>query len=215
MPWLGQAVTLDNLRMRPRMRMEVDARGYPESRLRCMFTSRSIVVGLLLVSFAIAAIGQENPVLVGTVTKVTDGDTIKVQLSSGPITVRFGSIDAPEKNQPWGRRARTALAGQPAPGFSPAYPRARSGATLGANRKAFYSYYPPIGPSSSFAVSSGRCDRNAAGDVEAHAALRGVIPHTQANGTTNEPTHARTAVFAARASPSVGFALDPSNGGSP
>lgn len=52
----------------------------------------------------------QQPVLVGTVIKVTDGDTIKVQLSSGPITVRFDSIDAPEKNQPWGMEAQAALA---------------------------------------------------------------------------------------------------------
>jgi len=50
-----------------------------------------------------------SPVLVGTVVKVTDGDTIKVQLSSGPITVRFGYIDAPEHDQPWGAQATAAL----------------------------------------------------------------------------------------------------------
>jgi endonuclease YncB( thermonuclease family) len=50
------------------------------------------------------------PVLVGTVLSVTDGDTIKVQLSSGPIAVRLQSIDAPEKDQPWGAEARDALA---------------------------------------------------------------------------------------------------------
>jgi len=48
--------------------------------------------------------------LVGTVLGVTDGDTIKVQLSSGPIAVRMYSIDAPEKDQPWGTEARAALA---------------------------------------------------------------------------------------------------------
>lgn len=52
----------------------------------------------------------DNPVLVGRVTRVLDGDTIEVALSSGPIHVRFGSVDAPEKNQPWGREARDALA---------------------------------------------------------------------------------------------------------
>ena len=52
------------------------------------------------------------PVLVGTVLSVTDGDTIKVQLSSGPMSVRFHSIDAPEKDQPWGLDARSALAGR-------------------------------------------------------------------------------------------------------
>lgn len=51
-----------------------------------------------------------QPVLVGTVLSVTDGDTIKVQLGSGPITVRFDAIDAPEKSQPWGREAYAELA---------------------------------------------------------------------------------------------------------
>jgi len=55
--------------------------------------------------------GQEsgNPVLIGTVTQVLDGDTIKVALDPGPITVRFGSIDAPEKSQPAGPAAREVL----------------------------------------------------------------------------------------------------------
>jgi endonuclease YncB( thermonuclease family) len=53
---------------------------------------------------------EAMPVLVGTVISVTDGDTVRVQLSSGPMAVRFHSIDAPEKNQPWGPEARAALA---------------------------------------------------------------------------------------------------------
>lgn len=76
-----------------------------------MYAFRSFAVGLLLTGLVVAAIGQDNPVLVGTVTQVTDGDTIKVQLSSGPITVRFDSIDAPERDQPWGNEASEALAG--------------------------------------------------------------------------------------------------------
>lgn len=55
---------------------------------------------------------EDLPVLVGTVLSVTDGDTIKVQLSSGPMSVRFHSIDAPEKDQPWGMDARSALTGR-------------------------------------------------------------------------------------------------------
>jgi len=75
-----------------------------------MYAFGSIAVGLILASHAVVAAGQDNPVLVGTVTKITDGDTITVKLSSGPITVRFDSIDAPERNQPWGREATAALA---------------------------------------------------------------------------------------------------------
>ena len=63
-----------------------------------------------LLTLPASAVAQDNPVLVGTVFKVTDGDTIKVQLSSGPINVRFDSIDAPESNQPHGAQAKAALA---------------------------------------------------------------------------------------------------------
>ena len=52
---------------------------------------------------------DEVPVLVGAVIKIIDGDTIKVQLDSGPINVRFSSMDAPEKDQPWGTEATAAL----------------------------------------------------------------------------------------------------------
>ena len=52
---------------------------------------------------------QDNPRLVGVVTGVIDGDTIKVQLSSGPITVRLANIDAPELGQSGGGAATRAL----------------------------------------------------------------------------------------------------------
>src|SRR5688572_30650039 len=52
---------------------------------------------------------EDNPVLVGSVTKVIDGDTIDVLLSSGPIRVRFSSSDAPERDQRWGSEATAAL----------------------------------------------------------------------------------------------------------
>ncbi len=56
------------------------------------------------------ATGRDSPVLVGKVTTVIDGDTLEVQLDSGPIRVRFESIDAPEHDQPLGAEARKALA---------------------------------------------------------------------------------------------------------
>jgi len=65
-------------------------------------------VGALL---AVApSFSQSNPVLVGRVIKVTDGDTVKVQLTSGPINVCFDSSDAPESNQRHGAQANAALA---------------------------------------------------------------------------------------------------------
>lgn len=48
--------------------------------------------------------------LVGSVTRVVDGDTINVELSSGAITVRMASIDAPEFDQPGGAESTAALA---------------------------------------------------------------------------------------------------------
>jgi endonuclease YncB( thermonuclease family) len=53
---------------------------------------------------------SSDPVLLGRVTRVTDGDTIEVALESGRIKVRLASIDAPERGQPGGREATAALA---------------------------------------------------------------------------------------------------------
>ena len=51
----------------------------------------------------------DEPVLVGQVTRVVDGDTIDVSLSRGPIRVRLAGADAPEHDQPWGPQATAAL----------------------------------------------------------------------------------------------------------
>ncbi len=59
-----------------------------------------------------AAVEAQQPILVGKVVYVYDGDTIKVQLDSGPIVVRLHSIDTPEHDQPWGPEATAALAGR-------------------------------------------------------------------------------------------------------
>lgn len=71
-------------------------------------------VVLLLVSafacFAIVAGAGESPRLAGTVTDVVDGDTVDVQLASGPIRIRLHAIDAPELGQADGPEAKRALA---------------------------------------------------------------------------------------------------------
>jgi endonuclease YncB( thermonuclease family) len=49
------------------------------------------------------------PAVEGIVLAVHDGDTLTLRLPSGRERVRLAQIDAPERGQPWGRRARQAL----------------------------------------------------------------------------------------------------------
>ena len=64
---------------------------------------------LLLVFLLCRAARHPHTVLVGTVTRVVDGDTIVVELSSGVIRVRLYGIDAPEHNQPGGYESASTL----------------------------------------------------------------------------------------------------------
>ncbi|MDP1636221.1 MAG: thermonuclease family protein [Gallionellaceae bacterium] len=52
---------------------------------------------------------SDDFVLPATLTRVIDGDTLKVTLDSGPITVRLHGIDAPERNQANGAAATKLL----------------------------------------------------------------------------------------------------------
>lgn len=45
----------------------------------------------------------------GTVVRVVDGDTLDVLVASRPVRVRLAQIDAPERRQAYGTRARQAL----------------------------------------------------------------------------------------------------------
>ena len=49
--------------------------------------------------------------LAGAVVGIHDGDTLSLQSGGRRIRVRLAQIDAPERGQPWGRRAQQALAG--------------------------------------------------------------------------------------------------------
>jgi len=54
-----------------------------------------------------AAVGQT---LFGKVTRVVDGDTVAFKVHDGPLEkVRLADIDTPERDQPWGTEATTAL----------------------------------------------------------------------------------------------------------
>jgi len=73
---------------------------------------RGWVVALGLVAALSAASAAAPPSeLAGTVTKVTDGDSLWLQPSvqGPPVEVRLLGIDAPEVCQPWGTQARDAL----------------------------------------------------------------------------------------------------------
>jgi micrococcal nuclease len=68
------------------------------------------LVALLLGGSAMAAEPEKpSPVLVAKVTKVNDGDSIQVDLSSGLARVRLSAIDTPEFDQPYGSQASAAL----------------------------------------------------------------------------------------------------------
>jgi endonuclease YncB( thermonuclease family) len=72
-----------------------------------------ILVYLVLTLIAAFGIG---PVLAaqveGRVIGVTDGDTLTILTASRErIRIRLAEIDAPENQQPWGRRAKQALSG--------------------------------------------------------------------------------------------------------
>ncbi|HEX6570519.1 MAG TPA: thermonuclease family protein [Steroidobacteraceae bacterium] len=76
-----------------------------------MSIARLIVVALVLGALPAVetAQGGDAPRLVGKVIRVIDGDSVEVQLDSGPIEVRLHAADAPEYDQPGGRAAVRAL----------------------------------------------------------------------------------------------------------
>ena len=79
--------------------------------MRCVFRvlfgfSAYLIAGMMLLSgaaFASTSYDLSGPV---TVTKVSDGDSLR----SGKLRIRIFGIDAPELGQPYGRESRESLA---------------------------------------------------------------------------------------------------------
>lgn len=68
-----------------------------------------VVVAAALLACASTVLADKSSVLAGRVVKIVDGDTIDVQLQSGPIRIRFHGVDAPERSQHHGKAATAAL----------------------------------------------------------------------------------------------------------
>lgn len=71
-----------------------------------------VVRTALLLLLAILSLGvraQPQPVLVGTVEKIVDGDTIDVRLQTGIIRVRVHGIDTPERGMAYFEEASAAM----------------------------------------------------------------------------------------------------------
>ena len=71
------------------------------------------MISLWLLAFATTTSAADppkaQPVLIASVTKVNDGDSIEVTLDSGPARVRMSAIDTPEHDQSYGAKSSTAL----------------------------------------------------------------------------------------------------------
>ena len=68
---------------------------------------RTWVVVLVLLG---ALDASDQSVLEGNVVGITDGDTLTLLVDRAQHKVRLAQIDTPERAQPWGTRARQALA---------------------------------------------------------------------------------------------------------
>lgn len=67
---------------------------------------RSVMTALF---FSVPVLADANELVVGTVNRVVDGDTLHAVVDGKEITVRMAGIDAPESKQPYGAQSLAAL----------------------------------------------------------------------------------------------------------
>jgi len=83
----------------------IDPGGHPRAIAQGLLLRFSLLVLAPLLFQTVAVARDAAPVLAGKVTRIIDGDTIDVWLTSGRIRVRLHGVDAPERNQPGGGAA--------------------------------------------------------------------------------------------------------------
>ena len=72
------------------------------------FCRSALVAALLSLSLTAILFAQQNN-STGKVVGITDGDTIKVLINNREEKIRLAEIDAPEKGQPYGSKAKQVL----------------------------------------------------------------------------------------------------------
>nr|WP_280971522.1 thermonuclease family protein [Cupriavidus gilardii] len=72
--------------------------------------SRVVSQAVLAVALLVAATTAWSAELYGQVVRIIDGDTLDVLVQKRPVRVRLAGIDAPERRQPFGEKARQHLA---------------------------------------------------------------------------------------------------------
>lgn len=70
---------------------------------------RAVLAALALGAALVGTGARGEGVLIGTVTRVHDGDSVTLQQHDRRIVVRLAAVDAPELDQPWGRESLLAL----------------------------------------------------------------------------------------------------------
>ena len=72
------------------------------------FAARLLLLSFILLVTATTSLGADE--IKGKVVGITDGDTLTLLVSGNrQVKIRLSEIDAPEKNQPYGAKSKTAL----------------------------------------------------------------------------------------------------------
>ncbi len=90
--------------------MESEQPGRAPGALRAGSLALAICLAVQTCSAPFAAADEPVPaILEGEVVRVSDGDSLTLLVAERPIRVRLAQIDAPERRQPYGQRAKAEL----------------------------------------------------------------------------------------------------------